>query len=308
MHSPASRAASGSRLVQPAPIPRSVTSTPVPRAPIPRSMSTTPTPRARPQTPPEEESEPLRHEHFSRFLAPEAIPPVQKRGRVSPFPTRPLRNASDSRERTGPAETRIGSAVGWQEDPDAQEGSQSQREKYPGGAEKYGMDGLMQVPRVRFIGVRSSNGSSQAEWQGRMEDMRKTGPPTRADSWYDYGEDNRPVSWQSEGLPYDDPRGSAYEDNQEYDREARYSAYEDEPREDETRAPVPTIQSPEEDPNPSGGRYPGWAVDATTPASRASTFTVASAYDDEIPPVPNTRKLAAAVRGMGQSSWAEGRI
>lgn len=308
VHSPASRAGSVSRVVQAAPIPRSVTSTPLPRAPIPRSTSTTPTPRVRAPTP-DEESEPLRHEHFSRFLAPEAIPTAQKRGRVSPFPARPLRNASDSRERTGPAEARIGSAVGWQEDPDQQEASQSQREKYPGGAEKYGADGLMQVPRVRFIGVRSSNGSSQADWQGRMEDMRKAGPPTRADSWYDYGEDNRPVSWQSEqGLPYDSPRDSVYEDNQEYDPGARYSAYEDEAREDDARAPVPTIQSPEEDPSPPDTRYPGWAVDATTPASRASTFTVASAYDDDIPPVPNTRKLAAAVRGMGQNSWAEGRI
>lgn len=143
-----------------------------------------------------------------------------------------------------------------------------------------------------------------------MEDMGNAGPPTRTDSWYDYGEDSRPVSWQSEGLPYDDPRDSRFED-QEYDRERYSAAYEDESRDANTRTPVPpTILGPEDDPNPSDTRYPGWAVDAATSASRASTYTVASIYDDDevIPPAPNTRKLAAAVRGMGQSSWAEGRI
>lgn len=191
-----------------------------------------------------------------------------------------------------------------------EEGQPSQREKYPGGAEKYGTDGLMQVPRVRFIGVRSSNGSSQAGWQGRMDDVRKDGPPVRSGSWYDYeDEQSRPVSWEG-GLAYDeDPRYSTYDQGaEEYDRGRQYATRTNEDR-------VLTPMSPEADPDagmlsPSGSGYPGWAIDAATPASRASTFTVASAYDDDepIPSVPNTQKLAAAVRGMGNQTWSKGRI
>ncbi|KAG8687079.1 hypothetical protein FRC08_012166 [Ceratobasidium sp. 394] len=292
----------GPRSAQVAPMPRSMTSTPISRSatstplsrgPISRSMSTTPTPRA------SEEDQPLRHEAFSRFLAPETIPAAQKRGRVSPFPSRPVREPSE-RANT-PART------SWEDVPE--ESQPSVREKYPGGGEKYGSDGLMQVPRVRFIGVRSSNGSSQAGWQGRMEDMRKEGPPTRTGSWADYEEDgSRPVSWEG-GLAYDqDP---AYEERDG----ARYSAYTDEPLEDDTRS-TSAPMGPEADPDvattdmlsPSGPGYPGWAVDA--PASRASVFTVASEYDDgePIPPAPKTQKLAAAVRGMSQGTWPRGRI
>ncbi|KAG9103316.1 hypothetical protein FRC06_011408 [Ceratobasidium sp. 370] len=288
------------------PISRSATSTPLSRGPVPRSMSTTPTPRA------SEEEQPLRHEAFSRFLAPETIPAAQKRGRVSPFPTRPVREPDESREygaNTAAAEPRSS----WETPEESQPG---QREKYPGGGEKYGSNGLMQLPRVRFIGVRSSNGSSQAGWQGRIEDMRREEPPARIGSWVEYEEDgSRPVSWEG-GFAYDqDP---AYDGaTQEYD-EVRHPAYTDEPLEDDTRSTMPpTPMDPEANPDvvaaagtlrPSEPRYPGWAVDA--PASRASTFTIASEYDDgePIPPVPNTQKLAAAVRGMSQGTWSRGRI
>ncbi|KAG8742561.1 hypothetical protein FRC10_001275 [Ceratobasidium sp. 414] len=303
----------GPRSAQAAPMPRSMTSTPISRSatstplsrgPVPRSMSTTPTPRA------SEEEQPLRHEAFSRFLAPETIPAAQKRGRVSPFPTRPVREPGEGGEREA-AESR----TSWEA---PEENQPSQREKYPGGGEKYGSDGLMQVPRVRFIGVRSSNGSSQAGWQGRMEDMRNGEPPARIGSWAEHEEDgSRPVSWEV-GLAHDeDPAYSTYDGTQEYDGAAQYSAYTDEHLEDDARSTMPpTPMGPEANPDvvaagtlrPSGPGYPGWAVDA--PASRASTYTVASEYDDgePIPPVPNTQKLAAAVRGMGQSTWSRGRI
>ncbi|QRW09991.1 hypothetical protein RhiLY_08990 [Ceratobasidium sp. AG-Ba] len=296
----------GPRSAQPALAARSMTSTPIARSatstPVPRSMSTTPTPRTG------EEEQPLRHEAFSRFLAPETVPAAQKRGRVSPFPTRPVRERTESQDHISTA------ANGPKTSLEAPEETQpSQREKFPGGVDRYGPDGLMQAPRVRFIGVRSSNGSSQADWQGRMEDMRKEGPPTRTGSWIEYEEDSaRPVSWES-GLAYDeDPTDVSYDDTaQRLERATRYSDYTEETREGRVRRAM----SPETTSNtsalpPSEPRYPGWAVDA--PASRASTFTVASVYDDEepIPPVPNTQKLAATIRGMGmgQSTWARGRI
>ncbi|KAG8747108.1 hypothetical protein FRC12_014147 [Ceratobasidium sp. 428] len=267
-----------SRSMTSTPISRSATSTPLSlsRGPVPRSMSTTPTPRA------SEEEPPLRHEAFSRFLAPDTIPAAQKRGRVSPFPTRPV-------ERGTPKSSL------------EEESQPSQREKYPGGAEKYGSDGFMQVPRVRFIGVRSSNGSSQAGWQGRMEDMRQEGPPARIGSWVEYGDESRPVSWEG-GLAYDDPAYSTYDD-----RAVQYSAYTDEPQENDAQSSRPNSGT---SPNIGAAMLSpsGWEADA--PASRASIFTLASEYDDEepIPDVPKTQKLAAAVRGMGQNTWARGRI
>lgn len=261
---------------------QSAASTSSSRGPLSRSMSTTPTPR----------EEPLPHEQLSRFLDPEAVPVSQKRGRVSPFPVKPLREPSRDRLR----ETT--------EQP-------SQREKYPGGAEKYGSDGLMQVPRVRFIGVRSSNGSSQAGWQARMEDMDMAESPLRSEAWH---EESRPVSWQE----FEEPSYSSYDEATEED--VRYSTYEDVPQEDDARVVTRTApMSAEASPDvvaalgalrPPTQEQPPWAIDETAPASRASTFTLASVYDDEddVPPVPKTERLAAAVRGMGQNGWAAGRI
>lgn len=165
----------------------------------------------------------------TRFLDPEAIPASQKRGRVSPFPVKPLRDRSDSTDRAANA---------------------SMREKYPGGVDRY--EGLgLQVPRVRFIGVRSSNGSSQAGWQARLDEMDS---PSEAQ----FGE--RPASW----LEFEEPEYSGYEGD------------------------APAFERP------------GWALDDSA-ASRSSTFTLASVYDDEEEPdVPKTERLAAAVRGMGR--------
>jgi hypothetical protein len=169
----------------------------------------------------------------------------------------------------------------------------------------------MQVPRVRFIGVRSSNGSSQAGWQARMEDMSNPGTPMRSDSWRE--DEGRPVSWQE----YEEPSYPSYYDEATLGYDERYSAYEDDPRGNGAPMAMPvTPMTPEagldvagsNTRGPSAREQPGWAVDDGP--SRASTFTLASVYDDEedVPPIPKTEKLAAAVRGMGQNGWAAGRI
>ncbi|CAE6438775.1 unnamed protein product [Rhizoctonia solani] len=252
----------------------------------PRSMSVTPTPR----------DELLPHEQSSRFLDPESIPAAQKRGRVSPFPVRPLRGRSGSRDRLTEIE----------------QPSHNQREKYPGGTEKHLVEGTL--PRVRFIGVRSSNGSSQAGWQGRMDDVRRVESLPRTDRWQE--EEARPVSWQE----YEEPSYLSYDDEttQGYYEGLRYSAYEDEPASGDTRNAMPVTPM---DPEPSQDEastlgvstreQPSWILNETSPASRESTFTLASVYDDEdedIAPIPKTEKLAAAVRGMSQNGWAAGRI
>ncbi|CEL57108.1 hypothetical protein RSOLAG1IB_08340 [Rhizoctonia solani AG-1 IB] len=252
----------------------------------PRSMSVTPTPR----------DELLPHEQASRFLDPEAIPAAQKRGRVSPFPVRPLRARSGSRDRLAEIE----------------QPSHNQREKYPGGTEKHLAEGAL--PRVRFIGVRSSNGSSQVGWQGRMDDMGRAEPPPHTDRWQE--EEVRPVSWQE----YEEPSYLSYDDEttQGYYEGLRYSAYEDEPASGDTRNAMPvTPMDPEPSQDaastlePSTRSQPGWILNETSPASRESTFTLASVYDDEdddIAPIPKAEKLAAAVRGMSQNGWSAGRI
>ncbi|KAG8710591.1 hypothetical protein FRC11_004337 [Ceratobasidium sp. 423] len=257
----------------------------------PRSMSVTPTPR----------DELLPHEQSSKFLDPEVIPAAQQRGRVSPFPVRPLKGRSNSRDQL----REIEQPVPTQRFP-------TQREKYPGGAEKYSGDGL--APRVRFIGVRSSNGSSQAEWQGRMEDMRHVESPAQSDRWHE--EETRPVSWQE----YEEPSYLSYdeeESTQGYYGGLRYSAYEDEPASGDARNAMPvTPMDPEpgqdatSTPAPTRER-PSWVLNDSSPASRESTFTLASVYDDEdedVTPIPKAEKLAAAIRGMGQNGWASGRI
>ncbi|KAF8752782.1 hypothetical protein RHS01_07289 [Rhizoctonia solani] len=253
----------------------------------PRSMSVTPTPR----------DELLPHEQSSRFLDPESIPAAQKRGRVSPFPVRPLRARSGSRDRLAEIE----------------QPSHIQREKYPGGTEKQLMDGTL--PRVRFIGVRSSNGSSQTGWQGRIGgDTRRAESPPPTDRWQEA--ETRPVSWQE----FEEPSYLGYDDEttQGYYEGLRYSAYEDEPASGDTRNAMPVTPmdpEPKQDSastmSPSTRQQPGWILNETSPASRESTFTLASVYDDEdedIAPVPKTEKLAAAVRGMSQNGWVAGRI
>ncbi|ELU41280.1 hypothetical protein AG1IA_04693 [Rhizoctonia solani AG-1 IA] len=262
-------------------------STPTPLGLPPRSMSVTPTPR----------DELLPHEQSSRFLDPESIPAAQKRGRVSPFPVRPLRARSGSRDRLAEIE----------------QPSHIQREKYPGGTEKQLMDGTL--PRVRFIGVRSSNGSSQAGWQGRIGgDTRRAESPPPTDRWQEA--ETRPVSWQE----FEEPSYLGYDDEttQGYYEGLRYSAYEDEPASGDTMNAMPvTPMDPEPNQDsastmgPSTRQQPGWILNETSPASRESTFTLASVYDDEdedIAPVPKTEKLAAAVRGMSQNGWVAGRI
>ncbi|KAH7333942.1 hypothetical protein B0J17DRAFT_674768 [Rhizoctonia solani] len=237
----------------------------------PRSMSATPTPR----------NEILPHEQSSRFLDPES----------------PLRSRAGSRDQLKEVEQPV----------------QTQREKYPGGAEKYSGEGL--APRVRFIGVRSSNGSSQAGWQGRMEDMRHAGSPAQSDRWQE--EETRPVSWQE----FEEPSYLSYdeeENTQGYYEGLRYSAYEDEPASGDATNAMPVTPM---DPQPgqevtstlasSTRGQPSWVLNDSSPASRESTFTLASVYDDEdedVTPIPKTEKLAAAVRGMGQNGWASGRI
>ncbi|CAE6413576.1 unnamed protein product [Rhizoctonia solani] len=266
---------------------QSMASTPTPLGLPPRSMSVTPTPR----------DELLPHEQSSRFLDPESIPAAQKRGRVSPFPVRPLRARSGSRDRLAEIE----------------QPSHIQREKYPGGTEKQLMDGTL--PRVRFIGVRSSNGSSQAGWQGRIGgDTRRAESPPPTDRWQEA--ETRPVSWQE----FEEPSYLGYDDEttQGYYEGLRYSAYEDEPASGDTRNAMPvTPMDPEPNQDsastmgPSTRQQPGWILNETSPASRESTFTLASVYDDEdedIAPVPKTEKLAAAVRGMSQNGWVAGRI
>ncbi|KAJ1303913.1 hypothetical protein OPQ81_008324 [Rhizoctonia solani] len=252
----------------------------------PRSTSVTPIPR----------DEPLPHEQSSRFLDPESIPAAQQRGRVSPFPVKPLRGRGGSRDQLKETEQPI----------------QTQREKYPGGAEKHSGEGL--VPRVRFIGVRSSNGSSQAGWQGRMEDMRHAESPAQLDRWQE--EETRPVSWQE----YEEPSYLSYdeeESTQGYYEGIRYSAYEDEPASGDTKnfMPVTPMDSePSQDPESTLApprERPAWVLNDSSPASRESTFTLASVYDDEdedVTPIPKGQKLAAAVRGMSQNGWASGRI
>ncbi|CAE6447416.1 unnamed protein product [Rhizoctonia solani] len=253
----------------------------------PRSMSVTPTPR----------NEYLPHEQSSKFLDPESVPTAQQRGRVSPFPVRPLKGRTGSRDQLREAEQPV----------------PTQREKYPGGAEKYSGDGL--APRVRFIGVRSSNGSSQAGWQGRMEDIRHIESPAQSDRWQE--EETRPVSWQE----FEEPSYLSYdeeESTQGYYEGLRYSAYEDEPASgDATNAMPVTPMDPQPGREvtstlaPSTREQTGWVLNDSSPASRESTFTLASVYDDEdedVTPIPKTEKLAAAVRGMGQNGWASGRI
>ncbi|CUA74350.1 Mucin-2 [Rhizoctonia solani] len=251
-----------------------------------RSTSVTPTPR----------DEPLPHEQSSRFLDPESIPTAQQRGRVSPFPMRPLKSRTGSRDQLREVEQPV----------------QTQREKYPGGAEKLLGDGL--PPRVRFIGVRSSNGSSQAGWQGRMEDMRHVESPAQSDRWPE--EETRPVSWQE----YEEPSYLGYDDEentQGYYEGLRYSAYEEEPASGDARNTMPITPM---DPEPiqdaastlaTRREQPGWVLNDSSPASRESTFTLASVYDDEdedVTPIPKAQKLAAAVRGMSQNGWASRRI
>lgn len=250
-------------------------------------MSVTPTPR----------DDPLPHEQSSKFLDPESVPTAQQRGRVSPFPVRPLKGRSGSRDQLKQIEQPV----------------QPQREKYPGGAEKYSGEGL--VPRVRFIGVRSSNGSSQAGWQGRLEDMRHVESPAQSDRWQE--EETRPVSWQE----YEEPSYLSYDDEestQGYYEGIRYSTYEDEPPSGDARNTMPvTPMDPEPRQDaastlaPSTREQPSWVLNDSSPASRESTFTLASVYDDEdedVTPIPKAQKLAAAVRGMGQNGWASGRI
>ncbi|EUC64514.1 hypothetical protein RSOL_513560 [Rhizoctonia solani AG-3 Rhs1AP] len=248
----------------------------------PRSMTATPT---------------LRDEQSSRFLDPESIPSTQQRGRVSPFPVKPLRGRG-SRDQLKEMEQPV----------------QTQREKYPGGTGKYSGDGL--APRVRFIGVRSSNGSSQAGWQGRMEDMRQVESPAQSDRWQE--EETRPVSWQE----YEEPSYLSYEEDGEntqgYYEGLRYSTYEDEPASGDARNTMPvTPMDPEPVQDavstlaPSTRERPSWVLNDTSPASRESTFTLASVYDEEdedITPIPKAEKLAAAVRGISQNGWASGRI
>ncbi|KDN34110.1 hypothetical protein RSAG8_12790, partial [Rhizoctonia solani AG-8 WAC10335] len=221
-----------------------------------RSMSVTPTPR----------DEPLPREQSSKFLDPESIPAVQQRGRVSPFPVKPLRGRS-SRDQLKDMEQPV----------------QTQREKYPGGTEKHSGDGLL--PRVRFIGVRSSNGSSQAAWQGRMEDMRHLESPAQSDRWLE--EETRPVSWQE----YEEPSYLGYDDEentQGYYDGLRYSAYEDEPASGDTSNAMPVtpmdpepVQGAASTLAPSTREQHSWVLNESSPASRESTFTLASVYDDE---------------------------